>query len=84
MAEAWEVVRERVLKRVFYKFTEQDVASSTDLMGDGYLDSLSVFVILATLDEELGSEVAVERARIPDTASLDAIGALYVRLLAER
>jgi acyl carrier protein len=79
----WEVMRQRLLERVFYNFSEEDVAASTDLVGDGYLDSLSVLVILASLDEELGDELAVQYARVPDTASLDAIGGLYRRLLAQ-
>ncbi|HKP40817.1 hypothetical protein [Mycobacterium sp.] len=84
MAATWEVLRRRLLERVFYNFAEEDVVASTDLMGDGYLDSLSVLVILASLDEELGDELAVEYARIPDTASLEAIGGLYHRLLTHR
>jgi acyl carrier protein len=84
MAATWEVLRRRLLERVFYNFAEDDVVASTDLMGDGYLDSLSVLVILASLDEELGDELAVQYARIPDTASLEAIGGLYHRLLNQR
>jgi hypothetical protein len=84
MAATWEVLRRRLLERVFYNFAEEDVVASTDLMADGYLDSLSVLVILASLDEELGDELAVQYARIPDTASLEAIGGLYDRLLAQR
>jgi acyl carrier protein len=84
MAATWEDLRRRLLERVFYNFAEDDVASSTDLMGDGYLDSLSVLVILASLDEELGDELALQYARVPDTASLEAIGNLYHRLLAQR
>ncbi|MGX9789457.1 hypothetical protein [Mycobacterium sp. MMS18-G62] len=84
MAATWEVLRRRLLERVFYNFAEDDVVASTDLMSDGYLDSLSVLVILASLDEELGDELAVQHARVPDTASLEAIGGLYQRLLIQR
>jgi acyl carrier protein len=84
MAATWEALRRRLLERVFYNFDEEDVAASTDLMRDGYLDSLSVLVILASLDEELGDELAMQYARIPDTASLEAIGGLYHRLLDQR
>lgn len=84
MAVTWDALRQRLLERVFYNFAEEDVASSTDLSGDGYLDSLSVLVILAEMDEELDDQVAVQRARVPDAASLEAIGRLYRRLLAEQ
>jgi acyl carrier protein len=84
MAVTWDALRQRLLERVFYNFAEEDVVTSTDLSGDGYLDSLSVLVILAEMDEELGDEVAVQHARVRDTATLDAIGQLYRRLLAEQ
>lgn len=84
MAVTWDALRQRLLERVFYNFAEEDVVTSTDLSGDGYLDSLSVLVILAEMDEELGGEVAVQHARVSDTATLDAIGRLYRRLLAEQ
>lgn len=84
MAATWEVLRRRLLERVFYNFAEEDIVASTDLMRDGFLDYLSVLVILASLDEELGDELAVQYARVPDTASLEAIGGLYHRLLAQK
>lgn len=80
----WAELRRRLLTRVFYAHPEEGVASSVDLVGDGYLDSMSVLVVLAMFDEELGEGVALRQARIPDTANLDAMGALYERLLASR
>jgi len=77
---AWDVMRQRLLDRVFYEFTEEQVEASQDLLGDGYLDSLSVLVILGMFDEELGEGVAVKAARIPDTASMAALENLYLRL----
>lgn len=76
----WEEVRARLLTRVFYAHTADDVAASTDLMGDGFLDSMTVMVILGMFDEELGAGVAITSARIPDTVSLDAMRELYERL----
>jgi hypothetical protein len=50
------------------------------MFGDGYLDSMSVLVVLGFFDEELGEAVALQSARIPDIATLDAMGAFYQRL----
>ncbi len=80
----WAELRRRLLTRVFYAHPEEDVASSVDLVADGYLDSMSVLVVLGMFDEELGEAVALQQARIPDTATLDAMGALYERLLESR
>ena len=76
----WDAMRQRLLTSVFYEHPEADVAGSTDLIGDGYLDSMSVLVVLGLFDEELGHGVALQSARIPDTATLDAMGAFYERL----
>lgn len=76
----WEEVRDRLLTRVFYAHPADDVAASTDLMGDGFLDSMTVLVILGMFDEELGEGVAITSARIPDTASLHAMREFYERL----
>jgi hypothetical protein len=54
------------------------------MTGDGYLDPMSVLVVLGLLDEELGNGVALQSARIPDTATLDAMGASYERLRGHR
>ena len=80
----WDTVRRRLLARVFYAHPAEDVAASTDLTGDGYLDSMSVLVVLTTFDDELGDGVAIQHARIPDTASLAAMQHLYERLCANR
>ncbi|MCT7660911.1 hypothetical protein [Mycobacterium deserti] len=80
MAVAWEQMRQRLLDRVFYSFEEDEVDASQDLLGDGYLDSLSVLVTLGIFDEELGEGVAVKAARVPDTTSMDALKNLYQRL----
>lgn len=80
---AWEAVRTRILTRVFYAFPPDAVSASTDLIADGYLDSMSILVILGMFDEELGDGVAMRHARIPDTTSLDAMRRLYERLLAD-
>jgi hypothetical protein len=76
----WEDMRRRLLTRVFYAHPEADVERSRDLRGDGYLDSMSVLVVLGLFDEELGRAVALESARIVDTGTLDAMGAFYERL----
>lgn len=78
----WADVSRRLLTRVFYAHPAQDVAASTDLVGDGYLDSMSILVVLGMFDEELGAGVAMQQARIPDTASLAAMHQLYERLRA--
>lgn len=82
MAADWDEMRQRLLDRVFYNFTEEQVESSDDLLGDGYLDSLSVLVTLNIFDEELGEGTAVKSARVPDTTSLSALRQLYTRLRA--
>lgn len=76
----WDEVRQRLLDRVFYSFAEEDVEASADLHADGYLDSLAVLVTLGVLDEELGEGVAVEEAKVSDTASMAALKNLYLRL----
>jgi hypothetical protein len=76
-------MRQRLLDRVFFAFEEDEVEASQDLLGDGYLDSLSVLVTLGIFDEELGEGVAVKAARVPDTTSMEALRSLYLRL-AER
>jgi hypothetical protein len=78
----WADVRQRVLTRVFYAHPPDDVAASTDLVRDGYLDSMSVLVVLGMFDDELGAGVALRQARIPDTASLAAMESFYERLRA--
>lgn len=80
VAAHWEPVRQRLLDRVFYNFEEDEVESSQDLVGDGYLDSLSVLVSLEIFDEELGEGVAVKEARVGDTASMETLKMLYQRL----
>jgi hypothetical protein len=75
-------MRQRLLDRVFYNFTADQVASSADLVGDGFLDSLSILVTLGIFDEELGEGVASQEARVPDTKSLEALEAMYQRLVA--
>jgi hypothetical protein len=82
VAIAWDEMRQRLMDRVFYNYTEDQVASSSDLVGDGYLDSLSILVTLGVFDEELGEGVASQHARVPDTKSLAALQALYERLVA--
>lgn len=77
----WDEMRRRLLTRVFYDHLEADVSASLDLLGDGFLDSMSVLVVLGLFDDELGEGVALRRARIPDTATLDAMEAFYRRLL---
>lgn len=76
----WDDMRRRLLTRVFYEHQEADVSASPDLLGDGFLDSLSVLVILGLFDDELGEGVALREARIPDTATLGAMEAFYLRL----
>ena len=71
----WDAMRQRLLTRVFYAHPEADVERSRDLLGDGYLDSMSVLVVLGLFDEELGRTVALPSARIVDTVTLDAMGA---------
>lgn len=77
----WDDMRRRLLTRVFYDHDEAAVTASLDLLGDGFLDSMSVLVVLGLFDDELGEGVALREARIPDTATLDAMGAFYRRLL---
>ena len=84
MPASWADMRSRLLTRVFYAHPEEDVAASTDLVGDGYLDSMSVLVVLGIFDDELGEGVALQQARIPDTTNLDAIQIFYERLLESR
>lgn len=79
---AWADVRQRLLTRVFYAHPPDDVAASADLVGDGYLDSMSILVVLGMFDEELGEGIAMQQARIPDTTSLDAMRGFYERLCA--
>jgi len=81
MPVPWADMRRRLLNRVFYAHPDEDVAASDDLVGDGYLDSMSVLVVLGMFDEELGEAVAMQQARIPDTTNLDAMRALYERLV---
>lgn len=80
----WESLRARLLTRVFYAFPPDAVSASTDLVSDGYLDSMSILVVLGMFDEELGDGVAMRHARIPDTTSLDAMRRLYERLRTDR
>ncbi|SEH90932.1 hypothetical protein SAMN04489835_5548 [Mycolicibacterium rutilum] len=80
MAADWDDVRQRLLDRVFYSFDERDVEASQDLHADGYLDSLAVLVTLGVLEEEVGEGVAVEEAKVSDTASMAALKNLYLRL----
>ncbi len=82
MPASWTELRARLLTRVFYEHPESAIAASTDLIADGYLDSMSILVILGIFDEELGDGVAMRAARIPDTASLAAMEAFYTRLRA--
>ncbi|MCV7283159.1 hypothetical protein H7J88_26340 [Mycolicibacterium flavescens] len=80
MPADWDEVRQRLFDRVFYAFDERDVEASQDLHADGFLDSLAVLVTLGVLDEELGEGVAVEQARVSDTASMATLRELYLRL----
>jgi hypothetical protein len=73
-------MRERLLTRIFYNFTEAEILSSSDLHADGFLDSLSVLAILGLFDEEFGEGVALKQASVVDTASLEAIENFYLRL----
>ncbi|MDP9165983.1 MAG: hypothetical protein M3O32_07965 [Actinomycetota bacterium] len=79
-AVGWGDMRRRLLTRVFYAHPAADVEQSRDLLGDGYLDSMSVLVVLGLFDDELGNAVALQSARMSDTVSLDAMGAFYERL----
>ena len=80
---SWDAMRARLLTRVFYAYPPDAVAASTDLVSDGYLDSMSILVVLGMFDEELGDGVAMLQARIPDTTSLGAMQHLYERLLSD-
>jgi hypothetical protein len=76
----WSAVQARLLTRVFSAHPPEDVAASTDLVGDGYLDSMSILMVLSMFDEELGEGIALQQARITDTASLGVIRGFYERL----
>jgi hypothetical protein len=77
---AWTDMRQRLLTTVFYAHPPEGVAASTDLVRDGYLDSMTVLVVLGLFDDELGEGAATRQARIPDTASLAAMQRFYERL----
>ena len=82
MPASWTDMQGRLLTRVFYEHPADAVVGSDDLVGDGYLDSMSVLVVLGLFDEELGEGVAMQEARIPDTTSMSAMQSFYERLLA--
>jgi acyl carrier protein len=81
VAVGWDEMRQRLLDRVFYNFTEEQVDASTDFVADGLLDSLSVLVILGLFDDELGEGLATGQARVPDTQSMESLKLFYLRLL---
>jgi len=83
MVASWEEMRSRLLARVFYEFSPDEVEASTHLVGDGFLNSLSILVVLGLLEDELGGHSPLIEVAPSDTSSLATIEALYRRLLQE-
>ena len=81
MVACWDEMRSRLLTRVFYDFSPEEVEASTDLVGDGFLNSLSILVVLGLIDDELGDAAPLFEVAPSDTSSLATIEALYLRLL---
>ena len=83
MPASWDEMRSRLMTRVFYDFAPDEVEASTDLVGDGFLNSTSILVTLGLLEDELGEGTALMEVAARDTASLAAMKALYLRVLDE-
>lgn len=77
---SWSDVEQRLLDQVFYARTPEQVRGSDDLAADGYLDSLSIVVVLEMLSEMTGNEEALTTASADDFKNLDTVRALYDRL----
>ena len=84
MAASWDEMRTNLLTRVFYDFAAEEVEASTDLVGDGFLNSTSILVVLGLLDDEVGEGVSLTEVTAADTSSLPAIKALYLRMAYDR
>jgi acyl carrier protein len=84
MPAPWDEMRSHLLTRVFYDFTPDEIEASTDLVGDGFLNSTSILVVLGLLEDELGEDIALTEVGARDTASLAAMKAMYLRHLGER
>jgi acyl carrier protein len=84
MPASWTEMRRRLLTRVFYDRAPGEVEASTDLVGEGFLNSMSILVLLGLLDDELGEGIALTEVTAADTTSVAALEALYLRLLGDR
>jgi hypothetical protein len=81
MPASWDEMHSRLMTRVFYDFSPDEVEASTDLVGDGFLNSTSILVVLGLFDDELGEDIALTEVGARDTASLAAMKAMYLRQL---
>ena len=77
---SWPDVEQQLLDQVFYARTPDQVRGSDDLAADGFLDSLSIVVVLEMLSESTGNEDALTTANADDFRNLSTINALYDRL----
>lgn len=82
MSTPWGEFRRMLMTNVFGEFAPEDVDASTDLVGDGYLNSTSVLVVLGLLEDEAGEgAAAVVDSR--EIATMSSLQRLHHRLLTD-